>query len=140
MKRFLLDTNAMGDFINRRRGVDERARDARKGGARLGTCIPVLGELFFGIEYSQSRDRNLERLTRALAGLACWPYTREAAQEYGRLAAQLKRTGRPMQQVDLQLAAIALTLGQCTVVSEDSDLSAVPGLTVESWVLREADS
>ena len=44
-----------------------------------------------------------------------------------------------MQQVDLQLAAIAPTLGQCTVVSEDSDLAAVPGLTVESWVLREAD-
>lgn len=111
-----------------------------RAGARLGTCIPVLGELFFGIEYSQSRDRNIERLKRALAGLACWPYTREAAEEYGRLAVQMKRIGHPIQQVDLQLAAIALTLGQCTVVSEDSDLAAVPGLTVESWVLRQADS
>ena len=74
MRRYLLDTNAMGDFINRRRGVDERARETRKGGGRLGTCIPVLGELFFGIEYSQSRDTNLQRLERALAGLACWPY------------------------------------------------------------------
>jgi tRNA(fMet)-specific endonuclease VapC len=140
MRRYLLDTNAMGDFINRRRGVDERARDARKSGARLGTCTPVLGELFFGIEYSQSRDRNLGRLNRALAGLACWPYTREAAEEYGRLAARLKRIGRPIQQVDLQLAAIAPTLGQCTVVSEDSDLAAVPGLTVEGWVHRQADT
>ena len=49
MTRYLLDTNAMGDFINRRRGVDERAKEARKQGARLGTCIPVLGELFFGV-------------------------------------------------------------------------------------------
>jgi tRNA(fMet)-specific endonuclease VapC len=38
-----------------------------------------------------------------------------------------------MQQVDIQVAAIALTLGDCVVVSRDSDLSAVPGLTVENW-------
>jgi tRNA(fMet)-specific endonuclease VapC len=139
MRRYLLDTNAMGDLINHRRGVDERATEVRKGGGRLGTCIPVLGELFFGIEYSQTRDRNLERLERALAGLACWPYTEEAARQYGRLAAHLRRAGRTIQQVDLQIAAIALSLGQCTVVSEDSDLAAVPGLSLENWAVRRAD-
>src|SRR5205814_862658 len=130
MRRYLLDTGAMGDLINRRRGVDERVKAARLAGARLGTCIPVLGELFFGIEYSRTRDENRGRLIRTIAGLYCWPYTREAAEEYGRLAAQLKRAGRPMQQVDLQAAAIALTLSQCTVVSSDTDLLAVPGLDV----------
>jgi tRNA(fMet)-specific endonuclease VapC len=133
MRRYLLDTNAMADFINRRRGVDSRAKEARKGGARLGTCIPVMGELFFGIELSQTRDQNLTRLKRALAGLICWPFTSEAAEKYGRLAAQLRRAGRTIQQVDLQLAAIARMLGDCTVVSQDSDLLAVPGLSVENW-------
>ena len=38
-----------------------------------------------------------------------------------------------MQQVNIQVAAIALTLSQCIVVSEDTDLFAVPGLTVENW-------
>jgi tRNA(fMet)-specific endonuclease VapC len=133
MRRYLLDTNAMGDLINRRRGVDERAREARRGGAVLGTSVPVLGELFFGIEYSQYRERNLERLKRALTGLVSWPYTREAAEVYGRLAAELKRRGRTIQQVDLQVAATAISLGRCTVVSEDSDLAEVPGLSVESW-------
>lgn len=38
-----------------------------------------------------------------------------------------------MQQIDIQIAAIALTLGNCTVVTTDSDLSAVPGLPVENW-------
>ena len=32
-----------------------------------------------------------------------------------------------------QIAAIALSLGSCIVVSADSDLSAVPGLAVENW-------
>ncbi len=50
-------------------------------------------------------------------------------------AAQLRDGGRVMQQVDLQIAPIALTLGQCTVVSEDSDLTFVPGLRVENWAV-----
>ncbi len=123
----------MGDLINRRKGVHERARAVRLGGAKPGTCIPVLGELFFGIEFSQTREENRARLIRAIAGLSFWPYTREAAEEYGRLAAHLRRVGRTMQQVDMQVAAIALTLSQCIVVSEDTDLLAVPGLTVENW-------
>ena len=133
MRRYLLDTCAMGDLINRRKGVHERARSARMGGAKVGTCIPVLGELFFGIEFSQTRDENCARLIRAIAGLSFWPYTREAAEEYGRLAAYLRRVGRTMQQVNMQVAAIALTLSQCIVVSEDTDLLAVPGLDVENW-------
>ena len=33
----------------------------------------------------------------------------------------------------MQVAAIALSLGNCTVVSCDNDLLAVPGLAVENW-------
>ena len=133
MRRYLLDTCAMGDLINRRKGVHERARALAWEGQDFGTCIPVLGELFFGIEFSQTRTENRARLIRAITGLSLWPYTREAAEEYGRLAAQLRRAGRTMQQVDMQVAAIALTLSQCLVVSEDTDLLAVPGLSVVNW-------
>ena len=62
-----------------------------------------------------------------------WPFTTKAAEEFGRIFAYLKAKGRPIQQIDMQLTAIALTLGDCTVVTSDSDLAAVPGLTLESW-------
>lgn len=134
MKRYLLDTGIMGDFINHRGVVPERVREARLSGARIGTSMPVVGELFFGVEYSQSRERNLKVLLRALTQIPCWPFTRSAAAEFGRIAADLKRRGRPMQQIDIMIAAIALSLGDCTVVSTDSDLCAIPGLSVENWV------
>ena len=38
-----------------------------------------------------------------------------------------------MPRIDIQIAAIALSLGNCTVVSKDSDLAEVPGLFVENW-------
>lgn len=39
-----------------------------------------------------------------------------------------------MQTVDIMIAAIAQSLGQCIVVSSDSDLTDIPGLAVENWI------
>jgi tRNA(fMet)-specific endonuclease VapC len=40
-----------------------------------------------------------------------------------------------MQTIDIQIAAIALSLGNCAVVPRDSDLSFVPELNVEDWAI-----
>jgi tRNA(fMet)-specific endonuclease VapC len=133
MRRFLLDTNAISDFINDRRGVRDRARAAKRAGARIGTCFPALAELYYGIEYSATRDANLRLVRAGLGQLTLWPFDLAASREYGRIAAELRRIGRAMQVVDIQLAAIALTLGNCTVVTTDADLAAVPGLPTEDW-------
>jgi tRNA(fMet)-specific endonuclease VapC len=138
MNRYLLDTGIAQDFINHRNGVRERADVARKEGNRLGICTPVLGELWSGVEGSASRERNLRRLQHALSRLVVWPYTNEAAEEFGRIFAELRLIGRPMQQIDIMIAAVAFSLGQCTVVTTDTDLSAVPGLKVENWVATES--
>jgi tRNA(fMet)-specific endonuclease VapC len=133
MRRYLLDTGAAGDYLARRNGVFPHAKEEVASGNRIGICVPVLGELYYGIELSASRERNLQRLLRDLPTLTIWPYNNSAATEYGRLAAELRRIGRPMQQIDIQIAAIAISLVNCTVVSSDNDLTAVPGLTVENW-------
>jgi tRNA(fMet)-specific endonuclease VapC len=75
----------------------------------------------------------MQSLRRALPAWRIWPFDEKAAYEYGRIAAELRRIGRPMQQVDMMVAALAFSLGNCTVVSDDTDLAAVPGLTVENW-------
>ncbi len=133
MRRYLLDTNAAADCIFRRRDVDERVKQARAAGHKIGIGIPVLGELLAGVESSASRARNLDIVERNVRLFRLWPYTPEAARVYGRLFAELRRIGRPVGAIDVQIAAIALSLGNCTVVSTDTDLSAVPGLSVESW-------
>ena len=110
-----------------------RARQALAGGARLGLCAPVLGELWDGVFFSATRGFNEALLKRHLGHFAVWPFDQIAAVEYGRLSAELRRRGRTMQQIDVQIAAIAMTLADCTVVSKDSDLQDVPGLAVENW-------
>lgn len=133
MRRFLLDSGIAGDLINRRHGVFERARQEVAQGNRIGIGVPVLAELVYGIESSASRDRNMKALRSALTNLTLWPFDEAAAFEYGRVAAELRRIGRPMQTVDIMIAAIARTLAHCTVVTKDSDLAAVPGLAIANW-------
>lgn len=133
MRRYLLDTGVVSDYLARRRNIFSRAKEEFARGNRIGICVPVLGELYYGIELSVTRERNLKHLLRDLPTLTLWPYDESAAVKFGRLAAALRRLGRPMQQIDIQIAAIALTLGNCVVVTHDSDFADVPGLTVESW-------
>lgn len=133
MTRFLLDTGGAGDYIHRRRGVYERARAAVAAGHRIGIGLPVLAELWYGVENSSRRERNAERLRRVLPELIVWPLTEPAAELYGRIAAELRQTGRPIGKIDMLIAAIALSLGKTTVVSADNDMTAAPGLTVENW-------
>lgn len=133
MKRYLMDSNAVSAFIGHKPTFADRVKEARHRGDHIGTCEPVVAELFYGLELSATRDENIARLERALARIRVWPFDRAAAREYGRIAADLKRRGRRMQVVDMMIAAIATTLGDCIVVTTDSDLSAVPGLRVVNW-------
>ena len=72
----------------------------------------VIGELWFGVERSVTRELNRDRLIPALARIPKWPFEDEAAQHFGRIHHELRRVGRVMSVVDMQLAAIAFGPGQ----------------------------
>ena len=111
----------------------QRARREANAGRRLGIGAPVLGEFLAGVLASDTRERNLPIVRRNLVQLTVWPFGEEAARKYGEMWAALRALGRPMQVPDIQIAASALSLGDCIVVSKDGDLRSVPGLTVEDW-------
>ena len=133
MTRFLLDTGVAGLYLDRKRGVFERATTENTKGHRIGIAGPVLAELAFRAEGSPFRDRNLLQLRQALDIWTLWFMDTAAAFEYGRIAFELRTIGRPIGQNDITIAAIALSLGNTTVVTMDGDLAAIPGLTVENW-------
>ena len=86
--------------------VRTRAIANRKNGHRIGICVPVLGELWSGVEGSSSRARNLTLLRQSLSTLIIWPYSVEAAEEYGRIFTEMRRMGRVIQQIDMQIGAV----------------------------------
>jgi len=133
--RYLLDSGIASDLINRRGLVPARVRAERLNGNRVGLATPILAELIAGIYNSNDPHRHLLALWRSVSQLVLWNFDKAAATEFGRLHAELRRAGRIMQVIDLQIAAVALSLGDCVVVSKDGDLVAVPKLKVEDWSL-----
>ena len=133
MRRYLLDSNSLSDCIFRRRDVDVRVREARSLGDVVGTAIPIVGELLGGIEFSSTRDANLVIVNRNLNLFRLWPFTLDAARCYSRIYADLRHAGRRIQVIDMMIAAIAQSLGKCTIVTSDTDFSAIPSLDTENW-------
>ena len=136
MKRYLLDTGIAG-LLHRppARGIRARRQEVSAGNW-VGIAHPVLAEPVARVEGGPNRDRSMQRLHLALPAWKLWPVTEEAAFEYGRIASELRRIGRPIGQNDMMIAAIALTLGNYTIATADGDFAAVPGLKLENWAER----
>ena len=134
MRRFILDTGIAALYLSRDRAVFERAVEEVRAGNRVGIAAPVLAELAFRAEGSgKLRDQNIKRLREALQVWKLWLVDADVAFEYGRLAFELRKRNRQIGQNDIWIAAIALSLGNATVVTRDSDFRGVPELTVENW-------
>jgi tRNA(fMet)-specific endonuclease VapC len=133
MRKILLDSGILSQYVAKRSPVFERLLEYAQRGDRLGTATPVLAEYYYGLEMSQTKDQNLVRLERTLLTLRIWAFDTDSAKNYGLITANLRRIGRPMQSIDVMIGAIALTIGDCTVVTTDSDLESIPGVTVENW-------
>lgn len=119
--------------MNHRNGIVDRVRHYRSKGFSIGIAIPVFAELAFGMEKSVNREANLKLLKKSLNALKLWPFDQVAAVEFGRLHTELRRAGRPMQVIDIMIAAIAKTLGNCVVVTKDSDFEAIADLPLANW-------
>jgi tRNA(fMet)-specific endonuclease VapC len=48
--------------------------------------------------------------------------------------------GRFKQVVEMMIAALALTLGNPTVVTKETGLAAIPGLTFENWTALDTQA
>jgi tRNA(fMet)-specific endonuclease VapC len=133
-RRLLLDAGPAQDFVQKVEPAYSRVLAAIRSGVKVGVCYPTLGELRAGFEASDSREKSLKSLEASFGKLIRWPFTLEAVKQFGEVAALLRRIGRPIGNIDIQLAAVAMALGQTAVVTYDNDLAVVPGLKVENWL------
>jgi tRNA(fMet)-specific endonuclease VapC len=101
------------------------------------TAISV-GELVHGATKSQRFADNLARLDVLLAALTLLPYDEWSAHRCGQLNAQLEQSGEGMNDLDLQIASIALDQNAALVTHHQkhfSRLTTLAGLAVEDWLV-----
>ncbi|MEB3354241.1 MAG: PIN domain-containing protein [Cyanobacteriota bacterium] len=67
-----------------------------------------------------------------LKTLEILPWSEACARVYGRLRAELARSGKPLAAMDLLIASHALSEG-CALVTEDQAFAHVADLQLEAW-------
>ncbi len=96
--------------------------------------IVTLAELLYGVQRSSRKKENrvaVDALTRHL-GVIDW--SRDAAEHYAEIRANLKKKGQLIGANDLMIAAHARSLGATVVTNNVKDFRRVKGLKHENWM------
>ncbi|MFN6164528.1 MAG: type II toxin-antitoxin system VapC family toxin [Planctomycetota bacterium] len=96
----------------------------------MSLCLPRSS---LGLNAAKAAIAILRALTAAMKTITIWPFDEAAAFKYGELFCQLRKAGRPMQTIDIMVASIAFCLGDCCVITTDSDLLEFEKLSVQIW-------
>lgn len=126
--RVLLDTNAYAALFRGHPGVVDRVRKAEQ----VHISSIVAGELIFGFRNGNKYEANYRDLESFLESpyVTLLPVTLATAERFGRIAAALKRKGRPLPTNDIWIAAHAMESG-ADLLSFDRHFDSIDGL---AWV------
>jgi len=131
--RYLLDTNIC-IYIAKHNPPEVRERFARHPASALAMSVITLGELRFGAEKSQFREKALASIRQLESVIEVCPLPALAGEHYGQIRAALQQAGQPIGNNDLWLAAHARAEGWIMVSNNEREFLRVPGLQVENWV------
>ena len=131
--RYLLDTNIC-IYIAKHNPPSVRKRFAKHAASELAMSVVSYGELRFGAEKSQSRERALATIDQlgTLMEVQALPPT--AGEFYGQIRATLEKKGRIIGSNDLWLAAHARAGGLVLVTNNVREFLRVPDLRTENWI------
>ena len=129
----LLDTNVCS-YLMRARAPGVLERLAELGPERVAVSVITAIELEEGAERSKSPKRYHAVIDAFLAEVPILALGADVAPIAGRLRAELRRSGKPIGDLDSLIAAHALAQRLVLVTHDTREFSRVSGLEVEDWV------
>ena len=100
-------------------------------------CVSSItyGELMHGVEKSQAVERNRAAITLLLSSISILPFDNYAAEEYGKVRAELERKGTPIGPMDMLIAGHARSERLILVTHNTREFFRVEDLDleVEDW-------
>jgi tRNA(fMet)-specific endonuclease VapC len=99
-------------------------------------CISVItqAELFYGVQRSSSKKINHSIIESFTSRLIMLDWDKEAAKSYGYLRASMEEKGKNIGNMDLMIAAHALSIGATIVTNNIRHFNMVEGLKIENWI------
>lgn len=101
-------------------------------------CISSItyAELMHDVEKSKAIERNRAAITLFLSSISILGFDNYAAEEYGKVRAELERKGTPMGPMDMLIAGHARSEGLVLVTNNTREFFRVEDLDVEDWTIE----
>lgn len=131
--KFMLDTNICIALIKRKPHKTLKHVQSLSIGD-IGISTITLTELRYGVEKSQSVEKNRQALDEFLLPLEISDFDESAALAYGVVRTALERTGNPIGPLDTQIGAHALSLDAVLVTNNTKEFRRIKGLKVVNWL------
>lgn len=131
--RYLLDTNIC-IYIAKYNPPSVRERFQQYPASQLAMSVITLGELRFGAEKSHAKERALAVINDLASLITIADLSESVATHYGDIRASLQKSGQPIGNNDLWIAAHARSQGWTLVTNNEKEFVRVDGLSVENWV------
>lgn len=135
MIKYLADTNILGYFSRNASAILQKRMLVALKNQEVAISAITLAEVRFGLALLAADDKRRRTIDLLLNEFPVLPWTGEAADRYGEIAAHLQQTGQPIGEMDTQIAAHALVLGLPLVTHNTRHFKRVPGLKLEDWMV-----
>ena len=129
----MLDTNICIYLIKKKPiSVFEKFKQLPPG--EIGISSITLAELYYGVDKSSNKKKNLNALNQFLIPLDIIDFDYNAALEYGIVRTDLEKIGKPIGPMDLLIASHVKSLNVILVTNNEKEFNRVEGLKIENWI------
>jgi len=132
MIEYVLDTDTCIYWLKGEERI--RRKVERAGTESLRMTIITLAELKYGAYFSKKVNENLQNIAKFLKRVKVLSLDEDAAERFGKIKAELRRSGQGIQDFDLLIASITLRHGGVLVTNNAGHFKRISGLKYENWL------
>jgi tRNA(fMet)-specific endonuclease VapC len=132
MIEYVLDTDTCIYWLKGEERIRKKVEQVRADSLR--TTIITLAELKYGAYYSLKVIENLESISKFLKEVKVLSLDYDATERFGKIKAELRRSGQVIQDFDLLIASITLSHAGVLVTNNVEHFKRISGLKYENWL------
>jgi len=101
-------------------------------------CVSSLtvAELEHGAAKSNNPDKARAIMYEFLTPFEILNFDTKSAEYYGRIRADLEKSGKVIGPIDLMIAAVAMANSAIVVTNNEKEFERIEGLKIENWTIR----
>jgi tRNA(fMet)-specific endonuclease VapC len=133
MIRYLADTNIIGYFTRQNYPHLHQHLELSLRNNELAISVVTRAETRYGQALLNADDKRQATIDLLLETIPTLLWTTQAADLYGKISATLRKTGQPIGDLDVMIAAHALAENLILVTHNTKHFERIEGLKMEDW-------